>query len=512
MSIKAGKMGTLALAVGLFVFGWANPAAAQVVADDVQCSGCVGTNDLANGAVGGRKLANGSVGNRKIVDGAVGQRKIGDNAVTSRKILDGAVGQRKIGVNAITTPKILDGAVTQSKLSPEVQALLGGGGGGAVSVDCAADDLQAVLDSAAQGSTLFLSGTCVGAFTVATDDITLSGNESGAACNTVDPSLSADATIDGSVTVLGVRAALEHLVVTGPGDGVHVHERAKATLRCNALQNNGDAGLLVSATSHADIADSVVANNDIGIDVIGNASAVISNVDVVDNEDGGVSAESSSALFIDDSEIEDNEGNGIEIELASTAEITDTTIVGNLGAGLTMAEASIAVIGDEDAGSANDVLISNNGGGLWLRDGSSAAMTNSTVSGNGNFAAINLRDSQLTLSELATISHPNNSAGSDYAIFATNGSVLAFSPPGPPAPSITGPDGSGDAAMVMFGFTLLTSQTATISAGAGAGTVALELHNKSIAQRFGGTVTGPIVCFGNFVETFGLAACSPPPP
>ena len=499
------------LAVAGFWFVVPVPTAAAQTATDLDCVGCVGAKELANGSVGSRKLANGSVGNRKIVDGAVGQRKIGDNAVTSRKILDGAVGQRKIGVNAITTPKILDGAVTQSKLSPEVQALLGGGGGGAVSVDCAADDLQAVLDSAAQGSTLFLSGTCVGAFTVATDDITLSGNESGAACNTVDPSLSADATIDGSVTVLGVRAALEHLVVTGPGDGVHVHERAKATLRCNALQNNGDAGLLVSATSHADIADSVVADNDIGIDVIGNASAVISNVDVVDNEDG-VSAESSSALFIDDSEIEDNEGNGIEIELASTAEITDTTIVGNLGAGLTMAEASIAVIGDEDAGSANDVLISNNGGGLWLRDGSSAAMTNATVSGNGNFAAINLRDSQLTLSERATISHPNNSAGSDYAIFATNGSVLAFSPPGPPAPSITGPDGSGDAAMVMFGFTLLTSQTATISAGAGAGTVALELHNKSIAQRFGGTVTGPIVCFGNFVETFGLAACSPPPP
>ena len=119
MSIKAGKMGALALAGGLFVFGWADPAAAQVVADDVQCSGCVGTNDLANGAVGGRKLANGSVGNRKIVDGAVGQRKIGDNAVTSRKILDGAVGQRKIGVNAVTTPKILDGAVSTAKIADQ---------------------------------------------------------------------------------------------------------------------------------------------------------------------------------------------------------------------------------------------------------------------------------------------------------------------------------------------------------------------------------------------------------
>ncbi len=116
MSIKTREMGALAMAGGLLVFAWAGPAAAQVVADDVQCLGCVDSNDLANGSVGSRKLANDSIGDRKLKDNTVGQKKLKDNAVTSRKILDGAVGQRKIGVNAITTPKIIDGAVTTDKL------------------------------------------------------------------------------------------------------------------------------------------------------------------------------------------------------------------------------------------------------------------------------------------------------------------------------------------------------------------------------------------------------------
>ncbi|MDJ0608392.1 MAG: right-handed parallel beta-helix repeat-containing protein [Kiloniellales bacterium] len=502
------------LAVAGFWYVVPVPTAAAQTATDLDCVGCVGTKELANESIGNQKLQNFSIGDRKLKDGAIGQNKIKDDAIGQKKIKNRAIGSLKLKLGAVATENIQDGAVTQSKLSPEVQALLGGGsgGGGVVPVNCAVDDLQAVLDNAAQGSTLFLSGTCVGAFTVATDGITLSGNEAAVACNPDNPSLSAGATIDGSVTVRSVSATLEHLIVTGAGNGVHVHERATATLRCNAIQNNVDSGLLVTATSHADIADSVVSGNDIGIDVIGNASAVIFNVDVVDNEDSGVIAEGSSALVIDDSEIDGNDGNGIEVALASTAEITDTTINGNLGAGVDVANASSAVIGDEDGASGEDVLITNNGEGMRLRVGASAQLVNTTVSGNGGFSAINVQDSQLELAEVATISHPDNSAGSnDYAIFAINGSISAFSSPGLPVPSVTGPNGSGDAAIVMFGFTLLQSQTATISAGGGAGTVALELHNKSIAQRFGGTVTGPIVCFGSFVETFGLAACSTPP-
>ncbi len=119
---------TGALAMGLAAAGWSGQAAAQVVADDVVCSGCVGTNDLANGAIGNQKLQDLSIGDRKLKNGAIGQNKIKDDSIGDRKIKDGAIGQRKIKDdaigrkklkdNAVSTAKIADQAVTGDKIAP----------------------------------------------------------------------------------------------------------------------------------------------------------------------------------------------------------------------------------------------------------------------------------------------------------------------------------------------------------------------------------------------------------
>ena len=69
-------------------------------ATDVNCSGCVDTNDIAFQAV--------TTG------------KIQPKAVTSGKIASSAVTKFKIKRNAVVTSKIKDGAVTLSKISPEL--------------------------------------------------------------------------------------------------------------------------------------------------------------------------------------------------------------------------------------------------------------------------------------------------------------------------------------------------------------------------------------------------------
>ena len=83
-------------------------------------------------------------------------------------------------------------------------------------VNCATGKtVQAGVNSAKSGDTVFIfGGICAGDVIITTDNITLSGNKMGNACNKADPSASADATIDGTITVDGVRATIEFLEIT----------------------------------------------------------------------------------------------------------------------------------------------------------------------------------------------------------------------------------------------------------------------------------------------------------
>ena len=80
--------------------------AGAVTADDVVCTGCVGTTDLANGAVGTLKLQDGAVGTSKLQNGAVGTLKLKDGAVGTSKLQNGAVGTFKLKNDAVTYPKL----------------------------------------------------------------------------------------------------------------------------------------------------------------------------------------------------------------------------------------------------------------------------------------------------------------------------------------------------------------------------------------------------------------------
>ncbi len=132
-------------------------------------------------------------------------------------------------------------------------------------VNCDANrnnDIQAAVDAASPGDTIFINGNCTDQnVSITKDDITLSGNEADAACNRADPSASADATIHGTITVDGVRAKIEHLVITGSGGGVTIINRADVDLTCNDISDNEEEGVGVIRSSNAVLRDNTLSGN-----------------------------------------------------------------------------------------------------------------------------------------------------------------------------------------------------------------------------------------------------------
>ncbi len=119
--------------------------------------------------------------------------------------------------------------------------------------------IQKAVDKADGPTTIYINGTCVGDVTITKDDITLSGNKSGLACIKAAPG--GDGTIDGTVTVDGVRATIEFLTITGSGAGVDIVNRADAHLTCNDISANEAHGVGVRFSSNAVLRDNTLSGN-----------------------------------------------------------------------------------------------------------------------------------------------------------------------------------------------------------------------------------------------------------
>ena len=129
---------------------------------------------------------------------------------------------------------------------------------GALNVDCP-DSIQEAVDSADGPTAIFISGTCFENVSITKDDITLSGNQAGDACNKANPG--GTGTIDGTVTVDGVRARIEFLTITGSGIGVNIVNRADVRLVCNDISNNQALGVVVARSSNAVLRDNTLSGN-----------------------------------------------------------------------------------------------------------------------------------------------------------------------------------------------------------------------------------------------------------
>ena len=81
-----------AFAAGGFVMSPVPQAIAAVIATDVQCTGCVGTADLAGNAITSAKIKDGEVKTDDIAVSAVGSARIKDNDVKAQDLAPDSVG------------------------------------------------------------------------------------------------------------------------------------------------------------------------------------------------------------------------------------------------------------------------------------------------------------------------------------------------------------------------------------------------------------------------------------
>ena len=123
------------------------------------------------------------------------------------------------------------------------------------------DTLRKALRDAKPGEPLVINieGVCDEDVSITKDDITLSGNEAGVACNKASPG--GTGTIDGTVTVDGVRATIEFLTITGSGAGVDIVNRATVRLVCNDISDNEAYGVAVLRSSNAVLRDNMLSGN-----------------------------------------------------------------------------------------------------------------------------------------------------------------------------------------------------------------------------------------------------------
>ena len=86
ISLKLGAIIIGAFAAGAFVMSPVPQAIAAVIATDVQCTGCVGTADLAGNAVTAAKIKDNEVKAAEIAANAVGSSEIATNAVGAAEL------------------------------------------------------------------------------------------------------------------------------------------------------------------------------------------------------------------------------------------------------------------------------------------------------------------------------------------------------------------------------------------------------------------------------------------
>jgi hypothetical protein len=316
----------------------------------------------------------------------------------------------------------------------------------AIAVNCSTDNLQTQINAAAPGSTLLVSGTCKGQFTISRN-LVLQGQGT-------SPTLDGD--FAGTVLTIqsGATVTVVGLIITHGGP-LSIYSNSGGTL---TLQNSTVAGNSGSASfgtiyngpgSTLTLQDSTVTGNSgIGIRNDGGTltledSAVAGNNSPTDG--GGINNNNNGTVTLRRSIVTGNtahHGGGIASS-NGTLSLQDSTVAGNSspisGGGIFMGGSGIVtlrksfVIGN-NAGNGSDPSVSgggifNNGGTLTLQD---STVTGNTAGGgvatagrgggiyNGvaNFipGALNLQNSTVT----------GNSAGVGAGIYNEPGSTLTL--------------------------------------------------------------------------------------
>lgn len=156
------------------------------------------------------------------------------------------------------------------------------------------------------------------------------------------------ATIKGRIKVVLGAVRIANLTIEPRGkdiNGVEVKSSPITEIeRCNI--RNANYGVIVDR-SHVEIKYTVIENNNSGIRIRNQSSAVIEKNTLRKNRSSGIYLAYSSAV-ISENIIQENEGSGIFVALRSIAIIRKNTISKNIGNGISITEDSTVTIYDNE--------------------------------------------------------------------------------------------------------------------------------------------------------------------
>jgi len=262
---------------------------------------------------------------------------------------------------------------------------------GAVNVNCPADSLQAAVNNANPGDTLFVSGTCNENVLVRNDKVRVFIQPSGAPLS---------ATIDGggsgiTLDIRGKAISVTNMIITGGNQGIVVQRGSNAVIDGNIVQNAANQGITVTSLAFAVITNNEVRNNgDDGIGItessdarIGwnnNANGPAGPNDIHNNGNRGIVVSRSSTARITSNNIHNNTSDGIRVARGSQIDASTNTINGNGGDGIFVTENSALTSGGDTntlfvAG--NSTTINNTGNGIRCSAGGAVNGIIATING-----------------------------------------------------------------------------------------------------------------------------------
>src|SRR5260221_3367761 len=248
-------------------------------------------------------------------------------------------------------------------------------------VDCnKGQKLDTALDKADPGDTLRVQGVCHERVTIATDRITLLGEGTAV--------LDGDGVPGGSfaavVRIEGVQGVvLNGLTIrNGGSNGVVGQSGAAFAVRHSNVQDNKLTGIVVADGSTAEVSDSTLRNNALGVDVFNRSGVVFrGNVTITQNKAGGIDTNGGATLEVRGGtlHVDSNNGDGILVSNSVLSLLGFDESVGsaitannNQGNGMRVGNGNVLVVGtDFPPGSFSIMASGNKGTGIFVAGGGS---------------------------------------------------------------------------------------------------------------------------------------------
>ena len=202
------------------------------------------------------------------------------------------------------------------------------------SIDCSSASLQAAIDKAKPGDTIFVNGTCNENLNILEEvqRITLDG-QGKATINGPDKNTA-------TITVLGRGITIKGFTVRGGQRGILVFRGGTAVVEGNTVENVAAHGVQVAQSSSARIINNTIQSNPgNGILVTSSSQAFIGFLSTSDttarpntiqnNGGDGIQVMRTSSAVINGNTITDNKRTGVTVQGASDADIRGNTINSN---------------------------------------------------------------------------------------------------------------------------------------------------------------------------------------